>query len=77
MKVKHIVKSTQEDIDCLFDIVLPVCMASYTSIEEQTAAIYAAKDVLKTKLDELIYEAYKIGRKLAKVESKTSTPPLM
>lgn len=69
MRVKHIVTSTQNEVDSLFNIAMTSCLIVYPTVEEQSAAIHAAKSVFQTQLDTIIYEAYDVGRKLAEMKA--------
>lgn len=66
MKVKHSVVT--DDMECadLYTIATTVCLATYPTVEEQNAAIMAAKDAFKVKLDELVAKAFKLGSKIGK-----------
>lgn len=69
MKVKHVITSTQDEVDSLFNIAMTACLVVYPTIEEQTAAILSAKTVFQVQLDTLICEAYDIGKRLAKMRA--------
>ena len=69
MKIKHAVYSEQKDIDSLLETYKTACLASYSTIEEQTAAIKAAEADLSIKLDTLLMKAFKYGKKIGKAKA--------
>lgn len=71
MKVKHSVMTEDSECADLYVIATTACLATYPTIEEQNAAILAARDVFKTKLDDLVLKAFKIGKKMGKKSSDT------
>lgn len=71
MKVKHSVMTDDKECSDLYVIATTACLATYTTIEEQNAAILAAQNIFKTKLDELVLKAFKIGKKMGKKSSDT------
>ena len=62
MKVKHWVETTEEEASNLYMMAVSVASATYASAEEQNAAILSAMPEFKAALDDLISEAYKMGR---------------
>jgi hypothetical protein len=66
MKVKHSVETEDVEADLLYNMVTAICLAPYPTVEEQNAAILAAKLEFKTKLDELVLKAFKVGCKIGK-----------
>lgn len=66
MKVKHSVETEDMEVDMLYSMVTAICLAPYPTVEEQNAAIIAGKESFKTKLDELVLKAFKVGCKIGK-----------
>jgi hypothetical protein len=66
MKIKHAIYAEQADIDMLLEVYKAACLASYSTVEEQTAAIKAAEADLSIKLDTLLMKAFKYGKKIGK-----------
>lgn len=72
MKVRHSIETEDVEADMLYNMVTSICLASYSTVEEQSAAIMAAKLVFKTKLDELVLKAFKVGTKIGKKKADVS-----
>lgn len=71
MKVKHSVETEDVEVTMLYDMVTSICLASYGTVEEQTAAIAAGKMLFKDKLNSLIQKAFKVGAKIGKSKADT------
>ena len=71
MKVRHTVETNDSEVEALYSMVSGICLATYPSVEEQTAAVVAGKVAFKSALDELIAKAFKIGTKMGKKSSDT------
>ena len=71
MKVKHTVETNDAEVETLYSMVSGICLATYPTMEEQTAAVVAGKVSFKNALDELIAKAFKIGTKMGKKSSDT------
>jgi len=63
MEIKHWVETSEEEANDVYMMAIKTATASYPSIEEQDAAILAEMPAFKSKLDELISEAYRLGIK--------------
>ncbi len=70
MKVRHIVESEMEECEALYMVATTACLTVYPTVEEQNAAILAAKDVFKTHLDMLLAKAYGLGKKMEDADTK-------
>lgn len=71
MKIKHIISVEQTELDDLFDVVMKACLASYSTVDEQATAIAQSKEVFKVKLDMLVCQAFKLGKKVSKAKADT------
>lgn len=69
MKVKHTVTSTDDEVGFLFDTVMTTCLTVYSTIEEQSAAILAAKLHFKEQLDSILKDAFNLGEKIAMMDA--------
>ena len=69
MKVEHIVSSTSDEVDSLFNMAMTACLMVYPTVEEQSAAILSAKTEFQIQLDSLLCQAYKLGKKIDKVKA--------
>jgi nicotinamidase-related amidase len=68
MKVSHWVETTDQEANDLYMMVVTVTSASYSSVDEQNAAILAAMPDFKMALDEMVSEAFELGfKKMKKV----------
>jgi len=70
MKVRHIVESETMECEELYMIATTACLTVYATVEEQNAAILAAKDVFKEHLDYLLAKAYGLGKKMMSADEK-------
>jgi len=86
MKVKHSIET--EDVECnaLFDMLKDICLATYSSSEEQISAIEKARPIFKAKLDDFVASAFKVGQKVGKYKADvkdtamydaSATPPVL
>ena len=66
MEIEHIVRSSKEENDDLYMRAITVAIASYPSTEEQNEAILAESKMFKSKLDDLILQAFTLGKKMEK-----------
>lgn len=66
IKVKHAVYPTQEAIDNLFKLASDPSLITYSTVEEQTAALNSAKIDFETLLNMYLHKAFKKGKKLGK-----------
>ena len=63
MEIKHWVETSEEEANDVYMMAIRTATASYPSVEEQDSAILSEMSAFKSKLDELISEAYALGRK--------------
>lgn len=73
MEIEHIVRTSKEECDDLYMMAIKVAIASYPSVEEQNAAILAEAPMFKAKLDELVKQAYSLGKKMKKSDKLDKT----
>jgi hypothetical protein len=64
MKVKHSVETEDMEANELYRMVTDICLASYTTVEEQNIAIIAGKHTFKHELDKLVLKAFEVGYKI-------------
>lgn len=64
MKINHDITLTTEELDRLFNIVLPVCMADYTTVEERDLTLSIVKGQFNTELAVYLVKAINIGKQL-------------
>ena len=62
MEIKHWVETTEPEASELYMIAITTASATYPSVEDHDAAILAAMPAFKAALDELISEAFRLGR---------------
>jgi hypothetical protein len=62
MEIKHWVETTEDEASSLYMMAVSVATESYTTVEEQNAAILSAMPEFKAALDEMVSEAYRLGR---------------
>lgn len=86
MKVKHSIETEDVECDALFDMVTRICLATYSSTDEQAMAMANAKPLFKAKLDEYVASAFKVGQKVGKYKADikdtamydaSTTPPVL
>ena len=63
MEIKHWVETTEQEANELYMMAITVATVQYPSTEEQDAAILAGMTEFKSKLDEFVSEAYRLGSK--------------
>ena len=63
MEIKHWVETTEPEANELYMMAITTATTSYPSVEEQDAAILAEMVSFKSKLDELVSEAFALGHK--------------
>jgi hypothetical protein len=66
MEIKHWVETSEDEASYLYMMVVSVATATYPTVEDQNAAILSAMPEFKAALDDLISEAYKLGRMKSK-----------
>lgn len=66
VKVKHVLILNQDAVDALFKIVHDAVNATYTTVDEQTAAITKAKADFESMLNLFAHKSFKAGKKLGK-----------
>jgi phosphoglycolate phosphatase-like HAD superfamily hydrolase len=66
MEIKHWVETTEDEASDLYMMVVSIATESYASVAEQNAAILSAMPEFKAALDELVSEAYRLGRMKSK-----------
>lgn len=66
MEIKHWVETTEDEASSLYMMVVSVATATFATVEEQDAAILSAMPEFKAALDEMVSEAYRLGRTKSK-----------
>lgn len=66
MEIKHWVETTEDEANELYMMVVSIATSSFASVEEQNAAIVSAMPEFKAALDEMVSEAYRLGRMKSK-----------
>ena len=66
MEIKHWVETTEDEASSLYMMVVSVATATFETVEEQNAAILSAMPEFKAALDEMVSEAYRLGRMKSK-----------
>lgn len=66
MEIKHWVETTEDEASHLYMMVVSIATSSFSTVEEQNAAILSAMPEFKAELDELVSEAYRLGRMKSK-----------
>jgi phosphoglycolate phosphatase-like HAD superfamily hydrolase len=66
MEIKHWVETTEDEASSLYMMVVSVATATFATVEEQNAAILSAMPEFKAALDEMVSEAYRLGRMKSK-----------
>jgi len=62
MEIKHWVETTEDEASSLYMMAVSVATATFATVEEQNAAILSAMPEFKAALDEMVSEAYRLGR---------------
>ena len=69
MKVKHAVILSEEEEKTLFDIPVKCLMQTYSSIEEQNAALASAMIDFSSLLNRYVQQSFKYGKKIGKAKA--------
>lgn len=62
MEIKHWVETTEDEASSLYMMVVSIATSTFATVEEQNAAILSAMPEFKAALDEMVSEAYRMGR---------------